>query len=277
MKNEISEVEDIKERPDSAQYPPGYEQPPEIHHHYYYEPPPPPVKGKSSKPSIAGALLLVAAVLGIVGGVALLSLGFVFGGMDEGFAFFGEEQNGDITGTVVALNGTPIAGVNISIVGEPLSTMTDSEGNYIIYNVPSGNQKIMVEKEGYVTIVYKAFIDPSQHSRDNEKDSTNEFNFTLQIGSGEVEQGSYPPWDLIRGITTVCGVLIVVFSIVALMGAISAFRRTGWGIAMTGAVLGLFTVIGTLFALIAIFILVISKDEFDKQKDYIPPQDVKNG
>jgi hypothetical protein len=271
MINEKNDVEDIEKKTDSTQDAPRYEQPPEIHHHYYYEPPPPKPKGKSSKPSIAGALLLIAAVLGIVGGIALLGLGFVFGDMGEGFAFFGEEQDADITGSVVGLNGTPIAGVNISIVGEPLSTVTDSEGNYIIYNVPSGNQKIMVEKEGYVTIIYKVFIDPSQHSRDNNKDSTNEFNFTLQVGSGEVEQGSYPPWDLIRGFMTVCGVLMVVFSIVALIGAIMAFRRTNWGIAMTGAVLGLFTIVGTLFAVIAIFILVISKDEFDRQKDYIPP------
>jgi hypothetical protein len=273
MANEEKEVEDMEEKPDSTQNTPRYDQPPEIHHHYYYEPPPP-VKGKSSKPSIAGALLLIAAVLGIVGGVAFLSLGFVFGGMEEGFVFFGEEQKGDITGTVVSLNGAPIAGVNISIVGEPLRTTTDSDGNYIIYNVPSGNRKIMVEKEGYKTMIYKTFIDSSQYSRDKESDFSNEYDFTLEIGEGEVEKGSYPPWDLIRGATTVCGVLIVVFSIIALMGAIQAFRRMNWGIAMTGAVLGLFTVIGTLFALIAIFILVISKDEFDRQKDYIPPQDL---
>jgi hypothetical protein len=193
--------------------------------------------------------------------------------MEEGFAFFGEEQNGDITGTVVAINGTPIADVNISIIGEPLSTKTDSDGNYIIYNVPSGNQKIMVEKEGYVTIIYKAFISPSQHSRDKENDFSNEYDFTLQSGEGVVEKGSYPPWDLIRGMTTVCGVLMVVFSIVILIGAIQAFRRTGWGIAMTGAVLGLFTVMGTLFALIAIFILVISKDEFNGNTEYNHPHE----
>ncbi len=274
MINEQKEVEDMEEKPESAQNAPRYDQPPEIHHHYYYEPPPPPVKGKSSKPSIAGALLLIAAVLGIVGGVAFLSLGFVFGGMEEGFVFFGEEQKGDITGTVFSLNGAPIADVNISIVGEPLRTTTDSDGNYIIYNVPSGNRKIMVEKEGYKTMIYKTFIDPSQYSRDKENDFSNEYDFTLEIGEGVVEKGSYPPWDLIRGVTTICGVLIVAFSIVALMGAIQAFRRTGWGIAMTGAVLGLFTVIGTLFALIAIFILVISKDEFDRQNDYLPPQDL---
>lgn len=273
MENEKKEVEKIQEKPDYTQNAPRYEQPPEIHHHYYYEPPPPKAKGKSSKPSIAGALLLIAAILGIAGGVALVSLGFVFGDMEEGLFFFGDEQNGDITGTVVSINGTPLADVNISIMGEPFSTKTDSDGNYIIYNVPSGNQKIMVEKEGYVTIIYKAFISPSQHSQDKNKDFSNEYDFTLQSGEGVVEKGSYPPWDLIRGISTVCGVLIVVFSVVALIGAIQAFRRTGWGIAMTGAVLGLFTIVGTLFALIAIFILVISKDEFNGSSGYNPPHE----
>ncbi len=265
--------EGMKEKPDYTKNAPRYEHPSEIHHHYYYEPPPPPMKGRSSKPSIAGALLLITAVLGIVGGVALFSLGFLFEDMEGGFTFFGEEQNGDITGTVVAKNGTPIAEVNISIVGEPLSTKTDSEGNYLIYNVPMGNHKIMVEKEGYITIIYKAFISPSKNPQNNEKDFSNEFDFTLDTGSGVVEKGSYPPWDLIMVFTAVCGVLIVVFSIIALIGALQAFRRTGWGIAMTGAVLGLFTIMGTLFALIAIFILVLSKNEFNGSSEYNPPHE----
>ncbi|UCE39263.1 MAG: carboxypeptidase regulatory-like domain-containing protein [Thermoplasmata archaeon] len=277
MTNNEKEMEKMEEKPDSAQKPPAYERPMEIHHHYYYEPPPPPVKGKSSKPSIAGALLLITAILGIVGGMALLSFGFVFGDMEEGFTFFGQEQNGDITGTVVAKNGTPIAGVNISIVGEPLSTKTDSDGNYILCNVPSGNRKIMVEKEGYITIIYKTFIDPSRHSRDKEEDFSNEYSFTMDTGSGVVEKGSYPPWDLIRSVTIVCGVLIVLFSIIALIGALQAFRRTGWGIAMTGAILGLFTILGTLFALIAIFILVLSKNEFNGSSQYNPPHEPRRG
>lgn len=240
---------------------------PDRHYHYYYEPPSQ-FKRKSSKPTIAGVLLIIAAVLGLITGVGAMAMGAMFSDMDEGFAFFGEDTKGDISGRVTYLNGTPVENVNISIIGEPLSTQTDPDGNYQINNVPTGNQKIRVEKEGYNTIIYKAYISPDNFEGNfgegrNDEGDDNEFDFTLTEGNEEIEDGEYPPWDFIANIMIACAALIIIFSIFAIIGGIYALKRKKFGVAVLGAVLGLFTILGTIFALIAVLILALSRKEFN--------------
>ena len=263
-------------RPEGERSRPGWyrqDKPGEVHYHYYYEPPQI-RKERSSKPGIAGALLVITAVLG------LLSAGLMFGGawfmgnMGGGFEFFGVDDKADVWGTVEYVNGTPADNVTISIVGEPLTTQTSENGKYMIYNVPTGNQEINVEKAGYNTIIYKAFINPpnsnqdkNKDDKDNDKDNDkNEFDFTITTGDRIIERGSYPPFEMIRNILYVCAIVIIIFSIIALIGGVFAFKRKNFKIALLGSILGLFTVIGTLFALISIFILVISRKEFDEQE-----------
>jgi hypothetical protein len=239
----------------------------EIHYHYYYEPSTFAPKRRSSKPGIAGALMLLTAILGIISAVLLISGSFFVGGMGEGFEFFDDDGKGDISGQITFLNGTPVENATISIVGEPLSTQTDAEGNYIIYNIPSGNHKIKIEKEGYNTIIYKQFIGPSdfnfEQNQDNEnRNSENEFDFVLTPGNEELERGTHPPFQLIGGFMVICGVVIIILSIITLFGGYYALQRKKFGFVIAGAILGLFTGIGIIFALIAIFILVLSRDEF---------------
>ncbi len=244
---------------------------PGMHYHYYYEPPRQ-HKRKSSKPTIAGVLLIIAAVLGLIIGVGGLAMGAMFSDMDEGFVFFDEETEDDINGKVTLLNGTPVENATVSIVGEPLSTITDGDGNYLIYNVPTGNQKLKVEKEGYNTIIRKVYIGPSNFGRDfdrdhEDEDDDNDFDFTLTEGNGEIEDGEYPPWDFISNIMIVCAALIIIFSIFAILGGIYALKRKKFGIALLGAVLGLFTILGTIFALVAVLILALSRNEFNGEPE----------
>jgi hypothetical protein len=247
--------------------PAGYPDPRayDVHYHYYYEPPRY-TKPKSTKTTVAGVLLIITAILGLIAGVAAVGLG----GM--GFEMFYEDSEGDVFGTVKFQNGTGIENVTVSIVGEDLSTQTDSDGYYAIYNVPAGNHKIKVEKEGYNTIIYETFVsssdfnmeDPgeSDDSHDVEK-RDNEIDFVLTAGDEELERGSNTPWGLIEGFLVVCGALIVIFSIFAIIGAIHAFKRKSWKIAILGSILGLFTIVGSLFAFIALLIIALSRDEFN--------------
>lgn len=241
----------------------------EIHYHYYYEPSAYAPKRHSSKPGIAGALMILTAILGLISAVFFFGGSYFVGDMGEGFEFFGEDGKGDIYGTVTFLNGTPVENATISIVGESLSTQTDDHGNYMIYNVPSKNHEIKVEKEGYNTIIYKAYIAPSdfnveQHQGNKDSNSENEFDFVLTPGNEELERGSYPPFQLIGGIMIICAVVIIILSIITLFGGYYALKRKKFGFVIAGAILGLFTGIGIIFALIAIFILVLSRDEFKK-------------
>ncbi|UCF09051.1 MAG: carboxypeptidase regulatory-like domain-containing protein [Thermoplasmata archaeon] len=237
----------------------------DVHYHYYYEPPKA-KPGKSIKPTVAGALLIIHAITTFVLVGFLILAGLFVGNMGRGVFFFGIEDNTDVTGTIVYENGTPAEGVLVSVVGESRSTTTNEYGNYYLYNVPAGNQELRVEKEGYNTIIYKAFFDPTDSS--NNTDFQNEFDFTLTEGNQTLERGSHLPLELIMNLIYVCAVILVVFSIIALIGGIYAIQRKKYGIALLGSIVGVFS--GGLFPLIALFILLLSKDEF-KPKDETPP------
>jgi len=54
-----------------------------------------------------------------------------------------------INGTVTAFDGTPLAGVRIEILETDISTVTDSNGNYIISDPPKGTFTLSASLEGY--------------------------------------------------------------------------------------------------------------------------------
>lgn len=63
----------------------------------------------------------------------------------------------------------------------------------------------------------------------------------------------------------VCGVLALVFSIIAIVGGIFALQRRGWAIAVTGGILGMLAVgffIGFILGLIGLILIAISRAEF---------------
>ena len=70
----------------------------------------------------------------------------------------------------------------------------------------------------------------------------------------------------LQSIITICGIIGVVLSIIALAGGIVAFRRRGWGLAIVGSILGLFTVgpylLASILALISLILLIISRKDF---------------
>ncbi|HEV8594115.1 MAG TPA: hypothetical protein VGR51_01130 [Thermoplasmata archaeon] len=67
-------------------------------------------------------------------------------------------------------------------------------------------------------------------------------------------------------ILLVCGAIVAIFSAFALIGGIMAIRRKMWGLALTGGILGLFTLgpygVGSLLALVGLILVGISHDEF---------------
>ncbi|UCE74435.1 MAG: carboxypeptidase regulatory-like domain-containing protein [Methanomassiliicoccales archaeon] len=252
---------------------PYQKRPGELHYHYYYEPPRM-QKPRSSKPTIAGVLLLVQALMTIMAVVFIVGAGFFISDPGGGFMFFGGEDTGDITGTVTFLNGTPVEDATITVVGTQLATSTDENGDYLIYNVPVGNQKIKVEKEGYNTIILKTYVEPENMDMDMETNNQDELKnhdeFVLTEGNEVIEKGSYPPLDFIKNLLIVCGVILVVLSVVVLIGAFASFRRTNFKLAIAGAIAG--TIMMGLFAFIALFILLLAKDEFQDPKKDTPSE-----
>ena len=243
----------------------------EIHHHYYYEPPRP-KPSRSSKPGIAGALLILTTIFGLIATFFMVGAGIFMGNADESFEFWGADNSGDVAGTVEYLNGTPAENVTISVMGEDIVTQTDDGGNYILFNVPTGNQKIQVEKEGYNTIIYKKFVGTEDfqwngNSGSGHNSDGNNQDFTITPGDRTLDRGSYPPWGMISGFLLFCAILIFIFSIISLFGAYHSFKRKKFSVAIAGAIVGIFTVIGIIFSLIALFILIISRNEFSKSEE----------
>lgn len=58
----------------------------------------------------------------------------------------------------------------------------------------------------------------------------------------------------IGGVGAICGVVMIILGVIELVGAIFAFKRTNWGFALVGAIVGL--------NILAIIFLAVGKKEF---------------
>ncbi|MEW6069317.1 MAG: hypothetical protein AB1485_01745 [Candidatus Thermoplasmatota archaeon] len=64
-----------------------------------------------------------------------------------------------------------------------------------------------------------------------------------------------------------CPIIIVIFSILAILGGVCSLQKRSFGLAITGSVLGIFTwgfYIGSILSIIALIFIAISKDAFRK-------------
>jgi len=72
--------------------------------------------------------------------------------------------------------------------------------------------------------------------------------------------------DMIQGILMICGVIFMIFALLTLLGGVMSFLRKSWGFAMLGAIFGIFTLgpygIGSILSIVALILILISKDEF---------------
>lgn len=94
------------------------------------------------------------------------------------------------------------------------------------------------------------------------------------VGAGAVDDVDVA--GFMSGALTTCGILVLVFSILTILGAFSAFTGKSWGLALIGGIFGLLTIgpwpyamgLGSLFGLIGLIIIAISGSEF---KSETPP------
>ena len=236
----------------------------EVHHHYYYEPDVSKRK-RSMKPGIAGALLILTAVLGLILGGMMVGGGFLFDNIEDGSEFWGIPDNGDIKGRITYLNGHGVENATVTVVGEGISTVTDEDGNYILYNVPNGEQELKVEKEDYNTYIKKIIVTPGEAGWDggnDEFDYEETYNLEITKGTQVVKHDETPSRGIISGFIYSCGAIFIIFSVLALLGGFFALKRKKFKLAVVGAGLGIFTGFGALFALIALVLILVSKEEF---------------
>ncbi len=255
--------DEVKERYGRADY---YAEPGPL----FYPGPPRRMVTKSSKPTIAGVLLILTGIIGFIFAAGSGFIGSLFGNVDEFMELIGEDDTSSINGEVTYDSGIPVENANVSIVGTDLYTFTDETGKFLINNVPVGKQKIQILKEGYNTVIYKAFIYPSEESmltgfEGDENKKANYYEIELTPGSQVIEEGEYPPFEMLSVVCFVCAMIIAIFSLFAIIGGYFALTRKKFSIAIIGAILGIFSIgfiIGSILAIVAIVLLFISREEF---------------
>ncbi len=205
---------------------------------------------RSLKPAMAGALLIVIFLLGtIMAGALLFSMDTV---TDTG-------MTGSYSGTVVGEDGTGLAGVNVSVEGESLTAATDASGGFTLSNVSGGKHTLVFSKQGYKTLRAEVFVLPFDIAVPTK-------DFSMEPGP---ETESTSQQGMIVTVLELAPVLaggILALSIVALIGGILAILRKYFVVAVVGAVCGtiagFFSIVGIPLGIIALVLLLISKEEF---------------
>jgi hypothetical protein len=253
----------------------------------WYAPPPPtypaPRPRRSGKPKIVGILLMFSGVLSIIMGVFMGAM------MVNVVPWMTDWSNnasgyGEIDGQVIYMNSTPAAGVNVTIVDMSLMATTNETGDYRVLNVPNGWHDLKVEMPGYKTFiksVYVNILSGAQSGVSVPAGNTANADFQLQPGSGEQRLGeARTPGDktgpmdanaqtMIRSFGAVCLVLGVVLGSFAVLGGYFAMRAEKLGIVALGTLCGILSlgfVIGSVLAFIALILLLLSTDEFERAK-----------
>lgn len=239
--------------------------PPQPWQGYYAQPQPPAPERRpliSNKPTIVSALLALVGVLGIVMAAMFFMGSTVFTdmmGTDDG-PF-------EVHGVVLYTNGTAAQNVTVTLVGTSISTVTDDTGHFVLYNVPRGEQRVQVEKAGYVTLTMKVSVPGLSGMNGNAGNDGPEIKFVLSPGSGQAETspGFEMTVDDVKGIIAICGGIILVMSILTIVGAYFAYSRSNFGMVIVGTLAGIFTVgfgVGSILAFLALFIVLLSSEEF---------------
>ena len=236
---------------------------------------------KSNKPKIAGSLLVIAAVLGMLFSVLMIGSGFFIEDADD-WMIIGENKI-DIEGKVLDSDQTVIEGVEVSIEGTDQSAITDSTGYYKINNIEAGYHEIRIDKEGYETITFESFLPffSIGFNDDNKKvygagqleiKDGKEFDFIMDEGTGAVTYGRDEDTtdkllEGVHGTLTIIGIIVLICSIIALIGGISSIKRGNYSLAIVGGIAGIFSfgfLFGTILAVIALLLLILSSDSFKR-------------
>lgn len=257
----------------------------------------------SSKPIIAGVLLIILGVLSLMIAIPIGILAAVSIDIDEDDIKDWDlysNQRVSVLGIVTDNTGMGIEGAQVTVVGKNVQTYTNEKGEFVIFNLEVGPAKIRIEAEGFVTQQFEKILNDNDNINHTEfedkknlygwddldadddyviewgnKDFDAENNFYLvrmNPGSGEDVTG-LPDAKKIRSTIspapTICFGVVALASILTLGGGIAAVTRRSYPLALIGCIAGLFTpvfLINILFSLIAFIILLLSRNEFHPVK-----------
>ncbi|MFO7792853.1 MAG: hypothetical protein R6W73_07755 [Candidatus Saliniplasma sp.] len=93
--------------------------------------------------------------------------------------------------------------------------------------------------------------------------------FLFDLDAVDIEEeleGEEVGQELIETVMNVCGAVFLILGIFLLVGGILAIKRMYWGVALAASIAGIFSMgpffLGSVLSLIALVLIVMSKDEF---------------
>ncbi len=206
------------------------------------------MKPRTDKPMLAAILLIAVVIIGISSAVfpqafvetpiGLLSLA----GVKE-----------DVHLLIQDPTDQPLENVTISL-SDSLTSSTNETGKTTLSNLALGTQTLLLSKNNSTAsiTVSVAPFDSSIHT----------IRFNTATSSATITN---PQDDL-----TWISILLILFSLIALLSAISSIRRRHSDVALMGSILGIFTIgfflIGSFLSVIAFILIFKSKEEFDDGK-----------
>ena len=204
------------------------------------------IKTKTNRPMIAAILLSVVFAIGIT--TAIFPETFIESSMNIA-------SEAGITGTIEIsvtdqINNS-LGNISVKINGE--SYTTDENGLISAKNIKLGIQTLELSGEGYKTQTHEILVAPL---------FSLESTIKMEEGDG---QGSKVNFD-----ATGCTLILAVFSVFALLGAITCLKRQHLDVAIVGSFVGIlsfgFFFVGSILGIIAFVLITKSKEEFENGK-----------
>lgn len=199
------------------------------------------IKPRTDKPMIAAVILVCVFVLGASS--AAFSETFIE-------APLGVLSSAGMTGTVEFMitdqSNSSIENASI-LIGE-VSSKTNANGRCLVENVSLGIKETEIVTPENETFTREILVTPLINS------------YNEIIVSGDSEE--FIPYDTIG-----CSIILLIFSVIALLGAVASLKRQHFDVAVVGSILGIFSfgffMIGSILSIIALIIILRSKEEFE--------------
>ncbi|HEC76273.1 MAG TPA: hypothetical protein ENI33_03300 [Thermoplasmatales archaeon] len=204
------------------------------------------LKQKSSRAlNIAGSLLIITSVLGIIMGSSFL--------LFENIATGGE---GIYEGRVIDIENNPVKDASIYLADDEIMKIgkTDERG-YFSINMTTGKHKILIEKNGYISKKATIGVFPFKPIL-REK-------FLMERGEGIKEEKKLTA--IIFDTMPIIFSLVLILSIPPLIGGIFCFMKRYDIVVIICAIFGIFSIgffIGTILSIVALFIVITHRNEF---------------
>ena len=207
------------------------------------------MKPRTDRPMLASLILILVVIIGFSS--ALFPEAYLQTPLD---VLSATGATGTVTLTIQNQSGIPLENVYVQ-VGPLQKNMTNSSGSTTLTDIPLGKQSVSVSFTANGSSESKEFFVLPIHSV---ADITVKNNVgTLQI----IDQSTSLVW---------CSSIVILLSIVCIFGVIASWKRQHFDAAIVCTTVGIFTIgfyfMGSILSILALVLLLKSKEEFDDGK-----------